>query len=301
MSATLKPRAPLKVLVTGGSGFLGRALTSALVWRGDHVVVLDLGLPDASGRVDGAHYVEGDIRDGERLETVVGEHRIDAILHLAALVIPACRANPVLGAEVNVIGHINILEAALKAGISRVVYASSLAARPRAPLNSPANLYGVYKHCCEDIAKVYYLDHGLATIGLRPNVVYGPGRISGETAAITMAMKAAAHGEPFEIPFSGRMCFQHIDEVVEIFTRALDASPSGPIASDLTTEIASTGDVVEAIRTCVPEARVSVADSARAVPDQMDNAALSALLGQWPAVSLLEGTRRTIAAFRQEA
>ncbi|MAM11248.1 MAG: hypothetical protein CML23_12460 [Rhizobiaceae bacterium] len=300
MSGRVEARAPLTVLVTGGSGFLGQSLTDALAERGDRVIVFDLNLPPEEIRLPGVIYVEGDITQSSAIDVVVARFGVNAILHLAALVIPACRSNPVLGAKVNVIGHINILEAAVKAGIKRVVYASSLAARPRGPLASPVNLYGVFKHCCEEIAKVYYLDHGLATVGLRPNVVYGPGRVSGETAAITQAMQAAALGEAFEIPFSGSMCFQHIDEVVDIFIRALDAEPKGPVASDLTTEIASTADVLAAIRACVPEAKVSVADSPRPVPEEMDNTALLELLGAWPTVSLKDGTSRTIEAFRQD-
>lgn len=289
------------VLVTGGSGFLGQALTDALAARGDRVVVLDLRLPPEEDRLPGVAYVEGDITRPGSIDDVVARFGVEAILHLAALVIPACRANPVLGAEVNIIGHINILEAAVKAGIRRVVYASSLAARPRGPLASPANLYGVYKHCCEEISKVYFLDHGLGTVGLRPNVVYGPGRLSGETAAITEAMQAAARGEPYELPFSGSMCFQHVDEVTDIFLRCLDKPSDQPVVSDLTTGIESMHDVAAAIKAVVPEAQISVADRPRPVPENMDNAPLKAFLGDWPAVSLLEGTRRTIEVFRETA
>ncbi|WP_180899872.1 NAD-dependent epimerase/dehydratase family protein [Martelella soudanensis] len=292
-------RTPLTVLVSGGSGFLGQALTDALAERGDQVVVLDLNPPPEEARLPGVSYIEGDITQPSAIEAVIADFGIDAILHLAALVIPACRANPVLGAQVNVIGHINILEAAVKAGIDRVVYASSLAARPRGALASPANLYGVFKHCCEEISKVYFLDHGLGSVGLRPNVVYGPGRTSGETAAITRAMQAAARGDAYELPFSGKMCFQHVDEVTEIFLRCLDKPANEPVISDLTTELGSMDDVADAIRAVVPGAAITVANNPRAVPETMDNGPLRAFLGAWPAVSLVEGTRRTIEAFRE--
>ncbi|MBB4120904.1 NAD-dependent epimerase/dehydratase family protein [Martelella radicis] len=294
-------QAPLNVLVTGGSGFLGQALTQALAARGDRVTVFDLKLPPEATRIAGVTYVEGDITRQSAIDPVIARFGIDAILHLAALVIPACRSNPVLGAEVNVVGHINIMEAALKAGISRVVYASSLAARPRGPYASPVNLYGAFKHCCEEISKVYFLDHGLGSVGLRPHVVYGPGRTSGETAAITLAMRAAAQGEPYEIPFSGQMCFQHIDEVAEIFIRSLEHPAPAPIVSDLTTAIGSSEDVADAIRAVVPEAQITIADRPRPMPDALDNAPLRDLLGSWNAVSLEEGTRRTIEAFRATA
>ncbi|MCD1634255.1 NAD(P)-dependent oxidoreductase [Martelella mediterranea] len=299
MSGHNEKRMPLTVLVTGGSGFLGQSLADALAERGDTVIVFDLNLPPEEARLPGVTYVEGDITRSSAIDAVIARFGVNAILHLAALVIPACRSNPVLGAKVNVIGHINILEAAVKAGIDRVVYASSLAARPRGSLDSPANLYGVFKHCCEEISKVYFLDHGLGSVGLRPNVVYGPGRTSGETAAITLAMQAAARGEAYELPFSGKMCFQHVDEVTEIFLRCLDKPASEPVVSDLTTEIESMHDVADAIRAVVPGAAITVADNPRPVPETMDNAPLRAFLGTWTAISLVEGTQRTIEVFRE--
>ncbi|MCZ4254117.1 NAD(P)-dependent oxidoreductase [Sulfitobacter sp. G21635-S1] len=304
MSCATAFRLPLTIgpiLVTGGAGFLGRALTQALVAEGHRVVVSDLRLPDEAQRVTGATYVQNDVRDGAAVMSLVETQGIAAIVHLAALVIPACRKDPMLGAEVNVLGHINLLEAARRAGIRRLVYTSSLAARPRGPLDSPANLYGVYKAACEDISKVYLMDHGLPSVGLRPNVVYGPGRVEGETAAISLAMRAAARGERFEIPFTGRMCFQHVDEVIEIFKRCLAAQNDTAVVSDLTTKVHSIGDVLAAIRACVPEADVHAAPSLRAAPDGLDNNPLRRLLGNWKSVSLAEGTARTIARCREAA
>lgn len=291
----------LTVMVTGGNGFLGRALALALRNNGHRAVVADLTLPEGRDRLEGVSYAQADIRDLPALRRISEEHAVNAIAHLAGLVIPVCRDNPVLGAEVNVIGQINVMELARTLGIARVVYTSSLAARPRGEMQSPVNLYGVYKRCGEDIAKVYFMDHGIASVGLRPNVVYGPGRDSGETAAITLAMRAAARGEAYQIPFSSVMCFQHIDEVTDIFLRCLAVRPDRPVISDLTTDARSTAEVIEAIRAVVPDARITAAPVFRPAPEEMDNAPLRALLGNWQALSLAEGTRRTIAAFRAMA
>lgn len=282
------------VLVTGGSGFLGKALCDALLRRGETVVVFDLAIPRDPIDHPEISYAAGDIRDLAALKGVAERSGVRAIVHLAALVIPACRANPVLGAEVDVIGHINVLEVARSVGISRIVYTSSLAAKPRGPLASPVNLYGVYKHCCEEISKVYFLDHGIASIGLRPNIVYGPGREEGETAAITHVIRAAAEGRPYEMPFSGQMCFQHVDEVTDIFLRCLAARPDGPIVSDLTTDVRSTDDLLAAIRRRVPGAEVGAKAIHRAAPDELDNGPLRRLIGEWPAVPLDEGVARTL-------
>jgi UDP-glucuronate 4-epimerase len=292
---------PITTLITGGNGFLGRALAAGLRDAGHRPVIADLTLPEHGERLEGVTYTQADIRDLPALLRSAEDNAVDAIAHLAGLVIPVCRKNPVLGAEVNVIGQINVMELARQMGISRLVYTSSLAARPRGTLQSPTNLYGVYKRCGEDIAKVYFLDYGIASVGLRPNVVYGPGRDSGETAAITLAMRAAARGEAYEIPFSSVMCFQHIDEVTDIFIRCLAVQPEQPVVSDLTTDARSTDEVIAAIRKVVPDARITAAPSFRPAPEEMDNAPLQALLGDWQSLSLEEGTRRTIDAFRRAA
>lgn len=286
------------VLVTGGSGFIGKALCRALMARGETVIVYDIGVPGDRSEHPELRYETGDIRDLEGLLSIARRHSVRAIIHLAAMVIPGCRANPVLGAEVNIIGHINVMETARQLGIGNIVYTSSLAARSRVPLDSPLNLYGAYKQCCENISKIYFLDHGVNSIGLRPNVVYGPEREDGETAAITHAIKAAANGRSYTLPFGGEMCFQHIDEVTDIFIRCLEAAPEHPVVSDLTTDIRSTEDLVAAIRAVVPDARIDIAPVRRAGPTQIDNAPLRKLLGDWPAVSLDDGVRRTIAAVR---
>lgn len=283
------------VLITGGGGFLGRALTARLLDAGESVVTLDLKAADGDPR---ATHLARDIRDTNALYKAAETHGIRAIVHLAALVIPACRENPGLGAEINVIGHLNMLEVARQMEIKRFVYTSSIAARPRPPHHSPHNLYGVWKRACEDAAKVYYLDYSIPSVGLRPNVVYGPDREVGETAAITLAIKAAARGEPYQMPFASRMCFQHVDEVTEIMQRCLAAAPAEPVVSDLTTNVESTDDVIAAIRAIVPGATITPSSIERAAPPELDNAPLRNLIGDWGRVSLSEGIGRTLAYYR---
>ena len=287
------------VLITGGGGFLGHALAARLLDAGERVVTLDLSA-DRSGDPRATH-LSGDIRDGEAMLELARSNDICAIVHLAALVIPACRDNPALGAEVNVIGHLNMLDVARRLGIERFLYTSSIAARARPPYDAPVNLYGVWKRACEDAAKVWFLDHGVPSVGLRPNVVYGPGRESGETAAITTAIRAAARQEEYEMPFASRMCFQYIDEVTDIMVRCLRVVPEGPVVSDLTTRVESTDDLIAAIRSCDPSARITPSQTTRPSPPELDNAPLRQLIGDWPEVSLHEGVRRTYDHYRQQA
>lgn len=283
------------VLVTGSEGFLGRALIERLRAGGEDVIALDLvPLADRRGWTDRVTPVAGDITRPETLDDACARHGVRAIINLAALIIPACKANPVLGAQVNILGHINAFEAARRNGIDRIVYTSTIAAKPRPPHDTPVNLYGVYKHCCEEIAKVYHLDHGIASVGLRPNVVYGPGRTVGETAFVSAAIAAAARGEAYQLPFSGRMCLQHVDEVVDVLVRALHSRPRAAIVSDITTDTVTMDELIAAIRAAVPGADIAASVNLRSAPVNLDNSGLIDLLGDWLRIPLPEGVRRTI-------
>jgi nucleoside-diphosphate-sugar epimerase len=143
---------------------------------------------------------------------VVKENAITHIIHLAALQVPFCKAKPSLGAAVNVVGTVNVFEAAKRAGLKQVVYASSVAVYgiseeyPDAPLahdapHKPRTLYGVYKHANEGSARISYQDDGISSIGLRPYIVYGPGRDQGMTSGPTKAILAAVLGQPYHIGF----------------------------------------------------------------------------------------------------
>ncbi|MDF1586832.1 NAD-dependent epimerase/dehydratase family protein [Marinimicrococcus flavescens] len=295
------------VLVTGASGFLAAWTIEALAARGTSVTALDLrddrrrlGLVCGEARASALPWVTGDINEPATLDRALERSGADAILHLAALTIPACRADPVRGAEVDVIGHIQVMEAARRHKIARLVYTSSAAAHPRGPLKAPANLYGVFKRACEDIAKVYAMDHGLMSVGVRPQIVYGLGRDDGETAAITKAIRAAALGEAYEVPFRGTACFQYAGEIAEVLVRCLDASPRAPVVSDITTTIESTDDLMAVILDAVPHARVTLGPSERAAPDcPLDRSPLERLIGPWPRVGLDEGVRATIDHYRR--
>ncbi len=297
------------VMVTGATGFIGSWIVAGLVGAGRTVVAADLHTD--STRLDQVLPVEDqrnirwescDVSDTAAVQRLVTETAPDAIIHLAALQIPACRANPVLCAQVNVVGQVNIFEAARQAKVERIVYTSSAAAKPRGPANAPANLYGVFKKTDEEIARIFWEEHGISSLGLRPYIVYGVGRDDGETSAITRAMRAAALGESYQIPFRTRGCIEYASEVADIFCRTTNATWEGARVSDLTTKISSIEDVLEAIHACVPDAQISAADTIRVAPEiGLDNSVLTDVIGDWEEVSLKEGTRRTIEHYRSLA
>ncbi len=198
-----------KVLITGGGGFLGAWILRLLHSQGILARIFELKddrrhiemIAAEAGRH--AEWVTGDVADTEAM--IEAARDCDAIIHLAGLMTPACQANPLLGARVNVIGTLNAFEAAKTHGISHVTYTSSGGVfgleDDQAPF--PLTHYGAFKLANEGNARAYWEDAGISSFGFRPFVIYGPGRDAGLTAGISLACLAAARGEAYSVAFSG--------------------------------------------------------------------------------------------------
>jgi nucleoside-diphosphate-sugar epimerase len=265
---------------------------------------------DAVGNVN---FVEGDITDESRFEQVVRENDITHILHLAALQVPFVRANPILGASVNVVGTAIVLETARKLAdqIAGLVYASSVAVYgsadlyPPGPLAddaplAPVTLYGVSKEANEGWAAIYWQDYSVPSVGLRPFFVYGPGRDQGVSSSPTKAMAAAAVGRPYHVPFGGTDTYQHADDVAKVFIAAARTMPSGAPVFNLGGTVASMEDVVAAIERAAPQSAGSITHNSAPLftPDGVQGKAIEQLLGPIEWRPLEEGVQDTIETFR---
>ena len=196
----------MRVLITGGYGFIGAWIARNLLARGDAVFAYDLKedprrlrpiLPEAE--VQKVRFVQGDVTDLAGLSRAIADHGVTHVIHLAGLQVPTCRADPMLGAKVNVLGTLAVFEAVKASGgqVKRLVYASSAAVfggpdkYPQAKdggafdwpladdvLLMPGTHYGVFKCCNEGNARIYFQDNGISSIGLRPWTVYGRSRLS---------------------------------------------------------------------------------------------------------------------------
>ena len=206
--------------VTGAMGCIGSWVVRNLVAMGINVSTFDLsdnhhrlGLIMNDESLNKVNFNMGDLADNVAVKNAIIESGATHIIHLGALQIPFCRENPPLGAAVNVMGTVNIFDAAITAGIKKITYASSVAVYGASELYgellqhdslpSPMTHYGVYKQANEGTAKVYYQENGITSIGLRPYTVYGPGRDQGLTSSPTKAMLAAVQGNPYHIGFGG--------------------------------------------------------------------------------------------------
>lgn len=293
------------VLVTGAAGCIGAWIAAALVRRGTPVVAFDrsgdrrrlrlLLDEDALARVA---WHQGDIADLDALEAVAADHDVGAIVHLAALQVPFCKADPAGGARINVVGLVNVLEVARRRGLRHLVYASSIAALPAPGEAQPSTLYGVYKAADEAIARVYWQDWAVPSIGLRPHTVYGLGRDQGLTAAPTEAMLAAAAGRAYTIPFSGRLLFQYAGDVAESFVRCAAAEVEGAPVYDIGGSSVTVEEIAAAIRRVADGARIEVRGGPLPFPHERDEAPLRALIGETARTPLEDGVAETVAAFR---
>ena len=282
-----------RFLITGALGAIGVWTMRSLLEHGHEVVALDLGgsrhrlaiALDEAQRAAVVH-VEADVTDLAALERALDEHAIDGVVHLAALQVPFVREDPVLGARVNVTGTTTLLEAVRRRAArgGPVVYASSIAVYgPRGTLggdDQPGTLYGVYKRANEGTALRYHEDYGVASIGLRPHTVFGPGRDQGVTSAPTLAMVAAAAGRPFHIPFGGRVQLQHTRDAGEAFARAaLLEGYEGASVHDLDGEVLSVAEIAAAIEAAAPGARVTAGEARLPLVEAVDGSSFVALLG----------------------
>jgi nucleoside-diphosphate-sugar epimerase len=306
-------------LLTGAHGFIGAWVVKRLLAAGARVVVFDkstdarrLRLIMEEAEVARAHVVAGDITEAGALPPVVEEFAVTHVIHLAGLQVPTCRQDPRLGALVNVVGTINVFEAArLSAGrIRKIVYASSAAVfgtteedRPVTERDAaePASHYGVFKRCNEGNARIYHLEHGLSSVGLRPLTVYGVGRDFGVTSDPTKAMKAAVVGRPFHIRFGGRTDFQYVADTADTFIRAAVSDLEGAHVFNLHGETIHIRDVVAEVERAWPAARglITHEEAPLAIPAELDDAAIRAALGELPTTPLSEGVRATIERFAE--
>ncbi|MFC2043546.1 NAD-dependent epimerase/dehydratase family protein [Chloroflexota bacterium] len=305
-------------LVTGGTGCIGAWVVRNLVQAEISTTVLDfdqdyhrLELILDENELSQVKFIAGDINRLDDLIQIFEENYITKVIHLAALQLPFCKANPSLGALVNVVGTINIFEAAKRTGVRHIVYASSGAVYgPKeiykidpipheAPL-FPTSHYGVYKQANELGAKVYWKNDSISSIGLRPHVVYGPGRDQGMTSTPTKAMLAAIIGRPYTVSFDGRYCVQYVDDAAKVFIRASQTAFDGADVFNIGGEAPSSTAIIREIEIAIPSisGKLDTKSFVLPFPEDFDNGALKAILGYFQQTSLREGVQQTIKIYK---
>lgn len=292
-----------RFLVTGALGCIGAWTATLLVREGVPVVAYDLGDDDHRLRlvaepaeIAAIDFVRGDVTDLEQLERTLTELEITHVVHLAALQVPFVKANPPLGASVNVVGTVNVFEAARRHRLpTPIAYASTAAVYDDRGERAPRTLYGVFKIANEGTGSVYWADEGVASVGIRPYVVFGPGRDQGVTSGPSVAMEAAARGEPYRIAFGGRTEMHYAPDVARGFIAAARSKPIGAVAYDFPGTPVHMNEVVAAIEAAAPDARglIDFDDVPLPFPDELPGERLDASV-----TPLDVAVRETIELFR---
>ena len=294
------------VLVTGAGGCIGSWALALLSRAGVPAVAFDLSddkrrprLLLSDTELNRIEWLTGDLSDYDAVLKACERSKARAIVHLAALQVPFCKADPILGAKVNVVGTVNVFEAARKLGIQRLTYASSIAAHGAMEGHGTLpTLYGAYKYCNEETAKVYSQDWGVHSTGLRPGVVYGVGRDQGLTSKTTVAILAAAAGKAYEIPFRGAVSFLHAGEVASAFLTAVSKPREAARVFDINGIASTVEDSVAMLKKIAPEAAITFAGSPLPFPMDLSDQPVRSYLGDYGAVPIEAGIRGTYNAFR---
>jgi nucleoside-diphosphate-sugar epimerase len=301
--------------ITGAQGCIGSWIVKALAERGDSPFVFDrsddrrrLGAIMEPADLERVRFITGDITDAAAVHSALLDSAAQRVIHLAGLQVPACKADPVTGALVNVVGTLTVFEAARATGVKQVVYASSAAVygmgEDGAPLDEtaicePATHYGVFKQANEGNAHVYFVDYGLSSVGLRPLTVYGVNRDTGLTSDPTKAMKAAVLGRPFHIRFSGATDFQYVADTAAAFITCADVAPEGAHVFNLHGETVKVERIARIINRQSATDRELVTFGGPPIPiaPAMNDAAIRRVFGALPATPLETGMRETMQRF----
>jgi nucleoside-diphosphate-sugar epimerase len=292
------------VLVTGASGCIGSWALSLLVEAGVPVYALDLqkdtrrpSLLMSESELHMVTWLVGDISDPIAITKAVERSGATSIIHLAALQVPFCKADPIAGARVNVVGTINVFEAVRKHRITRLSYASSVAAHGVFDAKTLATLYGAYKFCNEQTARVYMQDWQVPSVGMRPGIVYGVGRDQGMTSKTTIAILAAAAGKPYVIPFTGAVSWLHAGEVASAFIKAVSRPREEAVVFDINGVPSTVEKSLEIIKKVAPKSRVRASGQPLPFPMNISDAPVREFLGDYGEVPLEKGISDTFAMF----
>ena len=296
----------MRALVTGGSGFIGAWIIAALADQGYAIRSLDIKSDHRVARrilgprAEAVEWITGDIADGAAVGAAAED--CDLLVHLAAILTPDCQADPVRGAHILVDGTLNVFEAARRQSIPRVLSMSSAGVfgPEQAVTPEPTTLYGAFKLAGEGAARAYWADHGIASAGFRPLIVYGPERVTGMTAAPSLACRAAARGEDATIPFSGETDFVYVTDVAAAFAEAAATPIEGAHVYNITGESTTAEAFAHAVERAAPGVTITATGPLLPIAPGMDGASLRRDFPTVPLTTVADGIASTIAFYREK-
>lgn len=296
------------VLVTGSNGFVGRPLTAALRRLGRTVHGLDV---SDEPPPEGVQHHRDDLGDADRLERLLRDAGVTAIVHGGGISGPmVAPGDPARILRVNVVGSINLAEAARRVGIERFVYLSSAAAYGPTRSNpvreeaafEPDDLYGASKGAVDLLLAGQRRHHGFPAVSLRLSTVYGPGRRT--SCAIAAMIRETLAGRPVRLDWGRGYArpYLHVDDAVSAVCAALTVPlPAQPAYNIAGPEFVATEEVARLVAAAIPGADIVLGVG---VPgggyrrDPLDLTAAARDLGYRPRVGIAEGIAGYVAWMR---
>ena len=288
------------ILIFGGCGFLGSWITKALLKKNLKITIFDLRIKTdllknlIGNDLNKINFIEGDISDYEQVLKATED--MNYILNLAGLMTPDCSSNPSLGADVNVKGSINVFEAIKKNNIKFLIYTSSGGVYGNEDKYNPfpETHYGAFKLAVEGMARAYFNESLISSVGLRPFVIYGPGREVGGTAGVTLACKAAKQNFEYTVGFSGKVGFVYVEDVTNLVERLIDKAPVGAITMNINGITTSVENFVSIIKKNIPDANVKFSGKPLSVVEEILGGEPSKTFKDFKYTSLDNGINKTI-------
>ena len=305
----------MKVLLTGGAGFIGSWVGEALIADGNEILIVDdLSTGNIQNIPKDAKFVKADIRDRARLEKIFEDFKPEVVSHHAAQMnVRNSLEDPIFDAQVNILGTINLLELSIQHEIKKFMFASTGGAIYGEPevipctedtLPAPISPYGISKYAVEQYLNYYKVVHGLSRVVLRYSNVYGPRQNPhGEAGVVAIFCDRIKHGNPCEIFGDGKQTRDYI--YVEDVARAniLSLNAKDVILNVGTAIETSVNDIVNKLKTVTNRHTQVVYGPRRS--GEVDRIALEIkraeeLLGWSPHVNLEDGLSKTWEWFGSE-
>jgi UDP-glucose 4-epimerase len=303
----------MKILVTGGAGFIGSHVVDAYVAAGHEVLVVDdLSTGKRENLNPAARFYQLDIGDAKVVELIRDERPGVLNLHAAQMDVRRSVADPIFDAQVNVLGTINLLEAARRANVRRVLFVSSGGAvygeqeRFPAPEDHPTNPvspYGVSKRAGELYAFFYQTEYQIPFVALRYANVYGPRQDPhGEAGVVAIFTQRMLRSEPVTVNGDGRQTrdYVYVGDIVRANLLALESTATGPfnIGTGIETDVNELARLLVAASGSTAAVRHGPAKQGEQRRSVVDARRAAEVLGWRPETPLAEGLRRTVDWFR---
>ena len=303
----------MKIVVTGGAGFIGSHVVELYVARGHEVLIVD---NLATGKRENLHpkarFFELDIRD-PKTAALIRSERPDVVNHHAAQMdVRKSVADPIFDATTNILGTIELLNASREAGVAKFLFVSSGGAvygeqetfpAPESHPTWPVSPYGVSKRSGELYAHFFLAEYGLPFVAFRYANVYGPRQDPhGEAGVVAIFSGKMLRGEPVTVNGDGKQTrdYVYVGDVARMSALALETDATGPVnvGTGIETDVNELAALLLDAAKSKSEVRHGAAKSGEQKRSVVDVRRAAEVFGWRPEVSLREGLARTVEFFR---